>query len=426
MRRLLRAGLTGLVLAGTLAAAGCAGGDPDAGTLRAEGVRARVVPVGDAAALPDVVAATRRIGTTTLGLAPRDTNTVVSPSSLVLALGMLTEGARGSTRTALEKALGATGEDRRDAFAALRGALLANDGDPAAATADELPDRPIVHLASRVVTDDGFEVDPAYLDALADVFDAGVQQTDLGSDAGMDVLSAWIRHHTGGLIEKTAIEPNPDLRLVLQDAILLAARWRTPFDPHATAPRPFTLPDGTAVDTETMAAMSPFAYAEVDGWRAVRLPYVEALHADVLLPPQGTDPAEATPELLAEVSAALDAATPELIDLTLPTLDIGPDTARPAGRAAGDRCPGAVRRRPRPVRDGPRRPVRAAGRAASRPHRRRGGNRGRCGDRDRRRRDGPPRCPTSQLHVDRPFLLTISHTETAWPLFLAAVRDPRH
>ncbi len=425
MSPLFRAGLVGLVLVGTLAATGCAGGDPDAGLLRADGVSARLVPVGDAAALPDVVAATRRIGTTSLRLAPGDTNTVVSPSSLVLALGMLTEGARGSTLAALDAALGATGEDRRDALAALRGALLANDGDPAAATAEELPERPIIHLASRIVTDDGFEVSPAYLDALADVFDAGVQRTDLGSQAGMDVLSAWIRHHTGGLIEKTAIEPNPDLRLVLQDAILLAARWQTPFEHHATARRPFTLPNGSAVDTETMAAMTSFAYAEVAGWRAVRLPYVEALHADVLLPPQGTDPAQATPELLAEVSAALDAAAPELIDLTLPTLDIGPDTLNlldvlPAigapvlcadapdlsGMGPGDLCVlQAVQQAVLQVdEDGT---VAAAvteigvGEAAA-------------------------PVPDHQLHFDRPFLLTISHTETAWPLFLAAVRDPRH
>jgi len=276
-----------------------------------------------------------------------------------------------------------------------------------------------------VVTDDGFEVDPAYLQALADVFDAGVQRADLGSDAGMAVLSAWIRHHTGGLIKKTAIEPNPDLRLVLQDAVLLAARWQKPFDHHATAARPFTLPGGTAVDAETMAAMNPFAYAEVEGWRAVRLPYVEALHADILLPPQGTDPAEATPELLAEVSAALDAARPALVDLTLPTLDIGPDTlnlraALPAigapvlcvdtpdlsGMGSGDLCvlqavQQAVLR------------VDEEGTVAAAVTEIGVG-------------ETAAPMPDHELHFDRPFLLTISHTATAWPLFLAAVRDPRH
>lgn len=425
MSSLLRAGLAGVVLVGTMAASGCAGAAPDAGLLRADGVTARVVQVSDAAALPGVVAATRRIGTTTLKLAPRDKNTVVSPSSLVLALGMLTEGARGSTLAALERALGAAGEDRRNALAALRGALLANDGDPAAATGDELPDRPIIHLASQVVTDDGFTVDPAYLDAVADVFDAGVQQTDLGSNAGMDVLSAWIRHHTGGLIEKTAIEPDPALRLVLQDALLLAARWETPFAHHATAARPFTLPGGTAVDAEMMAGMAPFAYAEVEGWRAVRLPYVEALHADVLLPQQGTDPAEATPKLLSRVSAALDAAKPELIELTLPTLDLRPDTLNllevlPA-IGVPVRCPDnpdlsgmgserlcvlqAVQQAVLKVDEegtvaAAATEIGVAGSSAP--------------------------MPVRSLHFDRPFLLTISHTETAWPLFLAAVRDPRH
>ncbi|MGV8909186.1 MAG: serpin family protein [Propionicimonas sp.] len=425
MSSLLRAGLASLVLVGTLAASGCSGGAPSAGLLRAAGVSARVVPLGDAAVLPNVVAATRRIGTTTLRLAPRDTNTVVSPSSLVLALGMLTEGARGSTLAALEEALGASGEDRRDALAALRGALLAYDGDPAAATADDLPERPIIHLASRVVTDDGFTVDPAYLDALADVFDAGVQQTDLGSDAGMDVLSTWIRHHTGGLIEKTAIEPDPDLRLVLQDAILLAARWQTPFEHYATTARPFTLPDGSVVDAGTMAAMSSFAYAEVEGWQAVRLPYVEALHADVLLPPQGTDPAEATPELLAEVSVALDAAKPELIDLTLPTLDLRPDqlslldvlpaigapvrcadTPDLSGIGPGDLC------------------VRQAVQQAVLKVDEEGTLAAAVTEIGVVGTSAPT--PAHTLHFDRPFLLTISHTETAWPLFLAAIRDPRH
>lgn len=425
MKPLPRAGLVGLILLGTLAATGCTGSAPDAELLRAEGVSARAVSLEDAVALGDVVAATRRIGTTTLNRAPRTTNTVVSPSSLVLALGMLAEGARGSTLTALDGALGAAGEDRRDALAALRSALLANDGDPAAATGDELPERPIIHLASRVVSDDDYEIDPAYLNALADVFDAGVQRADLGSQAGMDVLSAWIRHHTGGLIEQTAIQPDPDLRLVLQDAILLAARWQTPFDPHATAARPFTLSDGSSVDAKTMAAMASFAYAEVDGWLAVRLPYVEALHADVLLPPRGTDPAEATPELLAEVSSALDAATPELIDLTLPTLDLGSDTldlrdVLPAigapvlcadapdlsGIGSDNLCVGqAVQQAVLKIDEAG--TVAAAVTeigvvATSVPQ------------------------PRHQVHADRPFLLTISHTDSAWPLFLAAVRDPRH
>ena len=419
-----RAGLAGLVAAGMLALAGCGGGAAQGTTLRGDG-EARAVPLAAAPAVAGVVDATRRIGVTTLATAPKDGNTVVSPSSLAMALAMLTEGARGETLEALETMLGATGEERRDAIAALRGALLAYDGDPALATAKELPDRPLIHLANQVVVDDGYEPSLAYLDALVDVFDVGVQTTDLSTQAGMDVLSAWIKQHTGGLIEKTAIEPDADLRLVLQDVILLAARWRTPFNPAWTAPLPFTLPDGTEVETETMGAMETWAFAEVDGWQAIRLPYVEALHADILLPPAGTDPAEASADLLARVSVALDAATPSLVVLSLPTLDVGPDKLGlleilPAigapvlcsdgpdlsGIGPGDLCV-----------------LQAAQQAVLRVDEE--GTVAAAVTEIGVGESAAPQ-PDHELRFNRPYLFTISHAETGWPLFLAAIRDPRH
>ncbi|MCA0251317.1 MAG: serpin family protein [Actinobacteria bacterium] len=424
MTRPGHAGLAGLLVAAMLALVGCGGADADAGLLRGEG-QPRVVPLADATALPDVVDATRRIGVTTLATAPRDGNTVISPSSLAMALAMLTEGARGETLTALEAMFGASGEQRRDAIAALRGALLAYDGDPAAATGEKLPDRPIVHLANQVVVDDQYEPSQAYLDALTDVFDAGVQAADLGSDAGKQVLSAWVKHHTGGLIPETAIEPNPDLRLVLQDVILLAARWQTPFSAHSTGEQPFTLPDGSQVQTETMWGTEQWAYAEVEGWQAIRLPYTEALHADVLLPPAGTDPADASADLLARIAAALDAATPELVVLTLPTLDVGPNKLDlldilPALRAPvlcadgpdlsgigpGDLCV-----------------LQAAQQAVLKVDEE--GTVAAAVTEIGVGESGAPQ-PERELRFDRPYLFTIAHQETGWPLFLAAIRDPRH
>jgi serpin B len=34
--------------------------------------------------------------------------------------------------------------------------------------------------------------------------------------------------------------------------------------------------------------------------------------------------------------------------------------------------------------------------------------------------------PERELRFDRPYLFTVVHDETGWPLFQAAVRDPRH
>ncbi|GAA3645661.1 serpin family protein [Microbacterium marinilacus] len=418
-------GAAALVLTASLAS--CATPSPDDHVIRAEGVSARAVSISDAVELPQAVAAARELGAKTLALADPDGNVVLSPAGLATALSMLADGARGATLAELESVLGATGDGRRDAFAAVRGALSALDGDPSAVAADELPERPLLHLASQVVVDEGFEVRDDFLAALADTFDAGSQQVDLGGEEGKAALDAWVREHTGGLIEQSAIEPDPQLRIVLQDAVLLAAAWKAPFDEGATAPQGFTLADGTRSEVDTMSSSQvSFASAERDGWRAVRLPYDEALHADILLPPEGTDPATATGELLGELATALDDAAPEPIALSLPVLDIGdaktdllpllpelglgslPCTSGSAdlsgiALAPGDLCVDqAVQQAVLSVDE--------AGTVAAAVTE--------LGMTESSALVG------QELAFDRPFLFTVSHDETGWPLFLAAVRAP--
>jgi serpin B len=413
---------------GTLAA--CAGAPAaDEGLERAEGVQARTVALDDATRLPDVVAAARRIGTVTMGHGPRDGNVVVSPASIAVALAMLSEGARSHSLTQLEAVLGAEGDERRDAFAALRTALGEHDGDPAVTQDEELPDAPVLHLADQAVVHDGADVSEEYLAALAEHFDAGIQRTDLTSSDAKRLLDAWVRHHSGGLVEESAIEPNPDLRLVLQDAVVLAARWAQPFD-SGTRDRPFTLASGEVVDVETMTGLVHVPYAEVEGWRAARLPYVEAFHTDVLLPPEGTDPASATPELLAAVDEALDhrGEVATSVEVTLPTLDVRGEPLDLLGPIAALGAPSVLDPGTADLTGiGPENLY--VGQAFQQAVL--------LVDEDGTRAAAvtelgteavaglAPAPPEVRLHLDRPFLLTIDHTDTSWPLFVAAVRDPR-
>ncbi len=405
--------------------------EPD--MVRAEGVTMRTVELGDAASLDDVVSATRVIGRAALEGGVPAGNVVVSPASLATAFAMLAEGARGDSLAALDVALGARDEERRDAFAALHRSLNLHDGEPADATADELPERPIVHLASRAVLDEGFEVNAEYLRALADGFGTGAQVTDLGSKAGKKVLDEWVKYHTGGLIEESAIEPSGDLRLVLQDAVLLAARWQRPFLAMNTTERSFTLADGDVVDVPMMSsAEDEFAYAELaDGWVAVRLPYQDAAYADLLLPPPGGDPVDATPELLVQAVIQLDSAVPVMLDLAVPTVDIkaespldliqsglferlgldsllceggSPDLSGIAG-GPGDLCIDQAAQQA-VLRIDEEGTVAAAVTELGVT-------------------ESAAPIPEKTVHFDRPFLFTINHDESGWPLFYAAIRDPR-
>ncbi|MFI2485373.1 serpin family protein [Promicromonospora kroppenstedtii] len=419
------AAATSAAAAAALALTGCAPA-ADEGLVRSDTARVVVAPA-DAAAGPDAVAATEELGLLALrATAEPKENALVSPASLSFALALLAEGARGETATTLDAALGAAGEERTSAYNALQGELAKHDGDPAVVQDDELPERPVLHLADQAVLDDELTVEPDYLDALASAFDAGVQRTDLGGGEGKKVLDSWVNHHTGGLIEESAIEPDPSLRLVLQNAILLAARWQSPFDEASTGDQDFTGPGGTA-PTEMLRGTRPWAYAESDGWAAVRLPYAEAFHADLLLPPEGTDPADVDPGTLTTLTTALDDAAPQVVELTMPTLELEPPTLdlAPALERAGlaglydspdlSGISTAEQLRVSQVLQQAHLNLDEDGTVAAA-----------VTEIAAEATSAMPEEPAVRMTVDRPYLLRIAHTETRLPLFLAAVRSPQH
>ncbi|MFD6448356.1 serpin family protein [Promicromonospora sp. NPDC060204] len=416
---------TAVVTAAVLTLTAC-GPAADEGLERSDAARVTVT-VADAPASADAVVATEELGLLALRAtaSPKD-NALVSPASLSFALALLAEGARGETATALDAALGASGEDRTAAYNALTAELAKHDGDPGVAQDDDLPDRPVLHLANQAVLDDQLAVEPAYLDALASAFDAGVQRTDLGTSTGKRVLDAWVNHHTGGLINESAIQPDPMLRLVLQNAILLAARWDTPFQEHATRDEDFTGPEGTG-PVEMLHGTESWGYAEHDGWAAVRLPYGEAFHSDVLLPPEGTDPADVAPGTLTALTTALDDAAPRLVELAMPTLELEPPTLdlAPALDAAGV---GGLYDAPDLTGISTAEPLRVS-QAMQQAYLRLdedGTVAAAVTEIGVATSGAPAGGPAVRMTVDRPYLLRIAHTETHLPLFLAAVRSPRH
>jgi serine protease inhibitor len=411
-----------------LTACGPAADGPAAGEgLERSDAERAVIAVADAPASADAVRATEELGLLALRATEEpEENALVSPASLSFALALLAEGADGDTAATLDEALGASGTDRTSAYNALQGALAEHDGDPAVAQDDELPEKPVLHLANQAVIDDELEVDPTYLDRIATAFDAGFQRTDLGSDTGKKVLDAWVNQHTGGLIEKSAIEPDLDLRMVLQNAVLLAARWETPFAKHSTTDEDFTGPSGTE-PTEMLHAAESFAYAESDGWAAVRLPYAGAFHADILLPPAGTDPADVTPEALTALTTALDAETPRLVDLAMPSLELEPpplDLA-PAMEEAGL---GGLYGAPdlSGITTSADLRVSQAMQQAYLSLDEAGTVAAAVTEIAMKESAAVPADPEVTMQVDRPYLLRIAHTETNLPLFLAAVRSPQH
>lgn len=286
------------------------------------------VSLADAPSAPDVVEATRALGLDLLASSGNET-VVISPASAVVALSMLGADATGPAEEQLATLLGAGGKDRDQAVNALVGSLEAYAAPVDEIDPHELPETPQLHLANQVVIDYEAAINADYLDALVRWFDAGVLRTDLASADGKAALDRWVKENTAGLIEESAVSPSPDLKLVLQNAVVLAARWSAPFDPAQTGSDSFTLLDGETIEAEFMGDRRTVPFSEVDGWKIIAVSYGpggeagEGLAAKFVLPPQNTPAADVSPDLLARLEKGLE---PRLVDVRLPKLNFASST----------------------------------------------------------------------------------------------------
>ena len=295
------------------------GGDPN-GSSEATSVDFEQVPMGDVRDAGSVVKATRKLGLEVLAHSPKDT-LVTSPVSTVVALATLGATATGEAEDQFSVLLGAGGEERNKVVNALLGTLDSYRVPADQIDIEDLPEEPQVHLANQMVLDTGFKVEQTYQDALKRWFNTGTVEAELGDASGKKVLDEWVRENTAGLIEKSAIEPDPDLRLVLQNAIVFASQWQQPFQADATAPSEFHSADGTLVETDFLNGLQLANYSEVDGWKMVELLYGSEgkLAAHFVLPPEGTPAATATTELLGNLEGAL---VQKMVGISVPKLDL--------------------------------------------------------------------------------------------------------
>ena len=153
-------------------------------------------------------------------------------------------------------------------------------------------------------------------------------------------------------------------------------------------------------------------------------------HADVVLPPEGVDPASVAPEQLLALREALAAAPGQTVALTLPTLDVPADDPldfRPALSAAGlgGLLDSVTPPNLRGISDDKLYVSQAWQQALLQVD-----------------AEGTVAAAVTEIgvaedaasgvaesisfRVDRPYVFSVSADDTGWPLFTAAIRDPRH
>lgn len=247
------------------------------------------VPLDEAPRRARAVAAADAIGARMLASAlaadPRG-NAVAGPVGMALVLAMLYAGA-DAAGTGIGPALGFDEAEVRDeplpgardrTWRAIQSCLQRFDTADAAALEGfdpgAIPDSPLLHVANNtlIIVDDDTRIKQSYVDAVRRWYGSEVGR--IGSEGAKAALDAWTALHTGGLIRRSAIRITPDTRLVLQNAILFAARWAKPFKAENTSKgASFTRADGGRTRADMMHITGSFTLVKGEGWRALRLPY---------------------------------------------------------------------------------------------------------------------------------------------------------
>ena len=192
-------------------------------------------------------------------------NVFISPAGLSFALGLVQGGAAGQTRAEM------------DALLQSAGPMSPSDVDAAnRALIDSLAKREGVKLevASSLWTQQAFPIKPDFASRAAQVFSAEARSLDFRDSASAKTMNDWAGEHTHGKIPEIVTPPlDPQLRLIVLNAIYFKGNWARPFPQNATTNQPFHLANGTATPVSRMKLSGDFSYFATADFQAARLPY---------------------------------------------------------------------------------------------------------------------------------------------------------
>ena len=146
---------------------------------------------------------------------------MVSPLSVLTALGMTANGAAGETRSQMETVLGGGAEIETINEWIYGFTAGLSSGEGAALSA-----------ANSLWVSPKFKVENAFLNAVQNLYDAETAQVDFGkAKKAADLINAWCDDKTDGMIEKVVKENDfSDLTMmVLVNALCFDAKWEDPY-----------------------------------------------------------------------------------------------------------------------------------------------------------------------------------------------------
>jgi serpin B len=243
-------------------------------------------------------------------------NAFLSPLSVSLAIGMVMNGARGSTRDSMAVALGFGTTPQSEINASYESLIRLLRG---------LDQHVEFTIANSIWTERTYPVNPTFLTDARRFFDAEAQALDFSNvAAALAAINGWVDQKTRGKIPTILDDIADNAVLYAVNAIYFKGSWREQFKKTATAPAVFHAADGTSQTVPFMHRTEESPYYGGPDFEAVDLWYGAGAHTMTLVLPR---PGASAAELAAGLgSGAFEAVAsglrPVEVDLALPKLTL--------------------------------------------------------------------------------------------------------
>ena len=179
-----------------------------------------------------------------------NSNYLISPYSIYMALNMLRDGANGNTKEQINNLIGEykiKNLNIKNQLSVANGLFIKNSEKD--------------------------NVLSSYTNNLKNNYDADILYDDFDTP---EVINTWVKEKTNGMIEKILDSVNKGFVLGLANAIALDAKWKVAFDCTYTDGMPFTKSNGSKINTEMMHrefSSKGYHYFETTNAKGVIMPY---------------------------------------------------------------------------------------------------------------------------------------------------------
>ncbi len=146
-------------------------------------------------------------------------SSLISPLSVIVALGMTANGARNETREEFEKLFGFSVDEANAYLYTLAHSLYNGDGAK-------------VELANSIWfgKDGRIAVHDDFLQVNKNYYDAQAYEEDFFSQKTVDKINKWVSKHTDKMIDQIIDSIDPDTVMLLINALVFDALWSKPYE----------------------------------------------------------------------------------------------------------------------------------------------------------------------------------------------------